>query len=216
MIYQTLEIVAEELEAAAEDLEIVGGNVQVKGVPDKSISLNDIAGKTMRFGGQYAPVAGYGRYAQTKNSPGFCAQIAVLDVDEETGVVRVEKLVAVQDVGKAINPMIVEGQIHGGTMQGLGFALYERIAHDGDGQNVTGSWLDYNFPHFNQVAESIETVLVEVASDFGPFGAKGIGEPPIIATAAAVANAIFDQTGARVTDLPMTPPRILAAMPNGA
>ena len=212
---QTLEIVAEELEAAVEDLEIANGMVQVKGVPDKSVSLNEIASKTMRFGGAYPPIAGYGRHAESNRSPGFCAQIAVLDIDETTGEVRVEKLVAIQDVGKAINPMVVEGQIHGGTMQGLGFALHERMAHDGEGQNITGTWLDYNFPQVDQVAEKIETVLIEVPSDFGPFGAKGIGEPPIIATAAAVGNAIFDHTGARVTDLPMTPPRILAAMVNG-
>ncbi|MCA9987707.1 MAG: xanthine dehydrogenase family protein molybdopterin-binding subunit, partial [Anaerolineales bacterium] len=131
-------------------------------------------------------------------------------------VVTVEKLVAIQDVGRAINPMVVEGQIHGGTMQGLGFALHEQIVHDSTGQNVTGSWLDYNFPQFDQVAQDIEVVLVEIPSDHGPYGARGIGEPPIIATPAAVANAICDQTGARLTDLPMTPPRIVAGLANGA
>ena len=213
---QALEIVAEELEAAVEDLEVVDGKVQVRGVPDKSVSLDNIAGMTMRFGGKYPPVAGYGRYAQTNRAPGFCAQIVVLDVDEDTGVVTVEKLVAIQDVGRAINPMVVEGQIHGGTMQGLGFALHEQMVHDSDSQNLTGSWLDYNFPQFDQVAQDIEVVLVEIPSDHGPYGARGIGEPPIIATAAAVANAICDQTDIRLTDLPMTPPRIVAGMVNGA
>jgi CO/xanthine dehydrogenase Mo-binding subunit len=209
---QTVLIAAEELEADPADIEIVDGRVQVRGVPDKAIALGEIAQKTMRFGGKYAPVVGNGRHAETKAAPGFCAQLAEVAVDEETGEVQVHRLVLVQDVGRAINPLAVQGQMRGGAVQGLGWALYEQMAHDEQGQLLTGSWLDYAVPHFVQAAPRIETVMVEVPSEHGPFGARGVGEPPVIATAAAVANAIADGAGVRLTDLPMTPPRVLAAL----
>jgi CO/xanthine dehydrogenase Mo-binding subunit len=126
--------------------------------------------------------------------------------------VTVHKLVVVQDVGQVINPLTLEGQIMGGAMQGLGWALYEQMAHDEYGTPLTGSWMDYNMPHFIHAVPEFEAVFVEVPTEYGPFGARGAGEPPIIATAAAVANAIADATDARLTDLPMTPPRVVAAM----
>jgi CO/xanthine dehydrogenase Mo-binding subunit len=207
-----LTIAAELLEADPADLEIVNGRVQVKGVPDSGIGLGDIAGKTMQFGGKYAPVFGHGRHVDTTRSPGFCAQLAEVEVDQETGDVQVHKLVIVQDVGRAINPATVEGQMMGGAMQGLGWALYERTEYDSYGQLLTASWMDYTVPHIHQGALEMETVLVEVPTEHGPFGARGVGEPPIIPTAGAVANAIAHATGTRLTDLPMTPPRVLAAL----
>jgi len=209
---QTLEIAAQEFEADPADLEFVDGAVQVRGVPDKRITLKKIADKTMRFGGKYAPVIGHGRHANTVNAPGFCAQLAEVSVDEETGQVTVHKLVLVQDVGQVINPLTLEGQIMGGAIQGLGFALYEGMYYDHKGQLLTGSWMDYNVPSFTQSVPNMEVVMVEQATELGPYGAKGAGEPPIIATAAAVANAIADATGKRVTDLPMTAPRVLAVL----
>ena len=133
-------------------------------------------------------------------------------MDEETGQVTVHKLVLVQDVGQVINPLTLEGQIVGGAMQGVGFALYEAMVYGDNGQLLTGSWMDYTVPSFTQSVPQIEVVTVEVPSEHGPYGAKGAGEPPIIATAAAIANAITDATGKRVTDLPMTAPRVLAAL----
>jgi CO/xanthine dehydrogenase Mo-binding subunit len=209
---QTLEIAAELMEAAAEDLEIVDGKVQVKGVPDRAIELSAIAGKTMQFGGQFAPIFGHGRYANTKRSPGFCAQLAEVEVDAETGSVQVHRLVVVQDVGHALNPLTVEGQMMGGATQGVGWALYETMVYDEYGQPLTASWLDYAMPHFQHAAGSIETVLVEVPSEHGPFGAKGVGEPPVTSTAGAIGNAIADAIGVRLTDLPMTPQRIWGAL----
>ena len=100
----------------------------------------------------------------------------------------------------------------GGATQGLGWALYEKMVYDEQGQLLTGSWLDYNLPHSSQGAELIDTIVVEVPSDKGPFGARGVGEPPVIPTPAAVANAIANATGARMTDLPMTAPKVLAAL----
>lgn len=209
---QVMEIAANELEADVADVEVVDGRVQVKGVPDRAIQLAEIAQKTMRFGGKYAPVVGNGRHANTKSSPGFAAQLAEVSVDEETGEVTVHKLVVVQDVGQVINPLTLEGQIMGGAMQGLGWALYEQMVHDSYGTPLTGSWMDYNVPHFVHAVPEFEAVFVEVPSEHGPFGARGAGEPPIIATAAAVGNAIADATHARLTDLPMTAPRVIAAL----
>jgi CO/xanthine dehydrogenase Mo-binding subunit len=209
---QTLAIMAEEWEVDTADLEIVAGEVRVKGVPDKSISLGDIAKKTMRFGGKYAPVLGNGRHANTTGSPGFCAQLAEVEVDRETGEVVVHRLVLAQDVGRAINPLILEGQMAGGAVQGLGWALYEQMVHDENGQLLSGSWMDYTVPHFDQSPPLIEKILVENPTDLGPYGARGVGEPPVIATAAAVGNAIADATNARLTDLPMTAPRVLVSI----
>ncbi|MDQ7028049.1 MAG: xanthine dehydrogenase family protein molybdopterin-binding subunit [Anaerolineae bacterium] len=208
---QVLEIAAEEFEAAVDDLEIVDGKVQVKGVPEKTIELGAIASKAMTFGGKYPPIHANGRQAITAQSPGFAAQIAEVAVDEETGEVRVVNLVIIQDVGKAINPLIVEGQIQGGAVQGIGWALYEQMHYDESGQLLSGSWMDYTVPDAVQAAP-LETILIEIPSDAGPFGAKGVGEPPVIPTAAAIANAIADATGARLTDLPMTAPRVLQAL----
>jgi CO/xanthine dehydrogenase Mo-binding subunit len=213
---QTLDIAAELMEADAADLEIVDGKVRVKGFPDKTIPLSEIAGKTMQFGGQYAPVFGQGRHVITERSPGFCAQLAEVEVDRETGAVQVHKLVVVQDVGRALNPLVVEGQMMGGAIQGLGWALYENMVYDEAGQPLTASWMDYTMPHIHQAAKSIETVLVEIPSEHGPFGAKGVGEPPVTPTPGAIGNAIADAIGVRLTDLPMTPPRVLAGLANGA
>jgi CO/xanthine dehydrogenase Mo-binding subunit len=209
---QTLEIAAELMEAAPADLEIVDGRVRVRGVPDRSVGLGEIAGKTMQFGGRYAPIFGHGRHANTARSPGFCAQLAEVTVDPDTGNVCVHKLVVVQDVGRALNPLTVEGQMIGGAIQGLGWALHERMVYDDYGQPLTASWLDYTVPHIQQAAESVEAVIVEVPSDHGPYGAKGVGEPPVTPTAGAIGNAIADALGVRLTDLPMTPARIWEAL----
>lgn len=209
---QVQEIAADILEADAADIEVVNGRVQVKGVPDKAIELSEIAQKTMHFGAQYAPVIGNGRHANTQSAPGFCAQLAEVSVDEETGQTIVHRLVLAQDVGRAINPLTLEGQIVGGAMQGLGWALHEGMVFDEEyGTPLTGSLMDYTVPHFVHAAPEIDVVFVENPFELGPFGARGAGEPPIIATAAAVANAIQDASNIRVTDLPMTAPRVLAA-----
>jgi CO/xanthine dehydrogenase Mo-binding subunit len=209
---RALEVAASEFEADPADLEIVDGKVRVRGVPDKAIPLGDIASRTMTFGGRYAPVVGHGAHADTTQAPGFCAQLAEVEVDRDTGEVTVHRLVMVQDVGRAINPLMIEGQMMGGGMQGLGWALYERIAYDGSGQLLTGSLMDYTVPRINHAATQVETIIIEVPTDHGPLGARGVGEPPVIATAGAVANAIADATGARLTDIPFTPQRVAAAL----
>jgi len=117
-----------------------------------------------------------------------------------------------QDVGQAINPLAIEGQMMGGAVQGVGWALYEKMNYDPQGQLLTGSWLDYAVPSITQTAPLMETVIVEVPSEHGPFGARGVGEAPVVSTAAAIANAIADAAGVRLTDLPMSAPSVLAAL----
>ena len=209
---QTLELAAEMFEADVADLVVVDGNVQVKGAPDKALPIGKIAARTMRFGGRHAPVFGHGRHANNISSPAFCVQIAEVEVDAETGEVTVHKLAVVQDVGRAINPAAVEGQMHGGAAQGLGWALYEGLVLDDYGQLLTATLMDYALPDFSKTPTMLDAEIVEVPAELGPMGARGVGEPPVIPTAGAVANAIADATSARLTELPMTPPRVLAAL----
>lgn len=209
---QVLAIAAEELEAAVEDLEIADGQVQVRGAPDRGLKLKALAEKTYDWGSRHAPVYGAGRFAVKDSAPAFNAQLAEVEVDPDTGVVRVHKLVVVQDVGRAINPLAVQGQMRGGATQGIGWALYEEMLYDEGGQLVTGTLMDYVLPSLSQTAPDIETLQVEVPSEHGPFGARGVGEAPVVPTPAAITNAIADATGLRLTDLPHTAPRVWAAL----
>ena len=208
---QVFTIAAEMLEASAVDMELRDGKVMVKGVPEKYVTLQQIAANSMRFGAPYEPVYGRGRSANRVSSPMFAAHLARVAVDPETGEVRVLDYVAAQDVGRAINPAEVEGQIHGGVVQGMGWALFEGMAYDEYGQLLTPTLMDYALPH-SQDVPTITPLLVEVPSELGPFGAKGVGEPPVVAVAAAIANAIRDAVGVRMTQIPMTPERIFASL----
>lgn len=208
---QILTTAAEMLEAASTDLEIEGDKVVVRGVPGKSVALKQIAAASMRFAGQYAPIYGRGRSANRVSSPMYTVHLAKVAVDPETGEVRVLDYVAVQDVGFAINPALVEGQIYGGVTQGLGWALFENVIYDEDGQLLTSNLMDYALPHSYDVP-NIQLVLVEIPSDLGPFGAKGVGEPPVVPVSATIANAVYNAVGARVTQLPITPERLFQAM----
>src|SRR5581483_10578370 len=167
--------------------------------------------KSTGFGQTHEPVLGRGSVAPSASAPGFVAHLARVRVDEETGQIEVLEYVAVQDVGRALNPAGVQDQVHGGVAQGIGMALYESMAYDGDGRLQTGSLMDYALPSALQLP-TIEAVLVEVPSPEGPYGARGVGEPPIVAVAAAIGNAIADANGANLTDLPMTAERVLAAL----
>ena len=208
---QVFAIAAEMLEASPDDMELREGKVLVKGVPEKYVTLQQIAANTMRFGAPYEPVYGRGRSAIRVPSPAFAAHLAKVAVDPETGEVRVLDYVAAQDVGRAINPAEVEGQIHGGVVQGIGWALLEGMVYGEDGQLLTSTLMDYALP-YSQDAPTITTLLVEVPSALGPFGAKGVGEPPVVPVAAAIANAIRDAVGVRMTQIPMTPERVFASL----
>jgi CO/xanthine dehydrogenase Mo-binding subunit len=141
----------------------------------------------------------------------YAVHVARVAVDPETGEVRVLDYLAAQDVGFAINPAEVEGQIHGGVTQGLGWALFEGFSYDENGQLLTATLMDYALPHSEDVP-TITPLLVYVPSALGPFGAKGVGEPPVVPVGATVANAIRDAIGARVSHLPMTAERVFSAM----
>jgi len=207
---QILTIAAKELEAREDDLEIADGAVRVRGVPSKGMDLDDVAVKSMRFGAKYPPIFGRGSIASPKQSPGFAGHIVKVELDRETGAVRIVQQAVIQDVGFAINPAAVEGQIFGGAAQALGWALLEGLVYEGEsGALLSGTFADYAIARATTMAP-IEAVLVEVPSIDGPFGAKGVGEPPVIAGAAAVVNALAD-LGVTVSDLPITPARLLAA-----
>ena len=209
--YQILSVAAQQLEANLDDLEIVDGKVQVRGVPGAEITLREIATITTSASNAHEPVFGRGSVSQTESAPGFAVHLADVRVDEETGDVEVLRYVAAQDVGFAINPALVEGQIRGGVAQGLGWALHEAIEFSEDGQLVTGSLLDYTLPRAQHIP-NIEIALVEIHSEHGPFGAKGVGEPPAIPGPAVIRNAIKRASGAKVSTLPMRPERVLAAL----
>jgi CO/xanthine dehydrogenase Mo-binding subunit len=208
---QLLAIAADRLEASVDDLEIVDRAVRVRGVPARALSLADLARASMQFGAKYEPVLGQGASATVVRSPAFAAHLSEVLVEPATGEVRVVRHVAVQDVGRAINPAAVEGQIHGGVIQGIGWALFERMPYDAQGQLMAATFMDYALPQSDQVPD-VETVLVELPTEHGPFGAKGVGEPPVVGVPAAVANAVADATGHRFTDLPITGEAIVRAL----
>lgn len=208
---QILEIAGEELEADVEDLLIEAGNVKVKGAPTRSMAVGAIAQLGAQFGARYRPVQGQGRAAMTQQSPMFTVHIARVRIDRETGAYEITGYAAIQDVGRAINPPEVAGQIHGGVLQGLGRVYGEELVYSADGQLRTVSFMDYGMPTIDQ-APHIETELIEVPSPYHPLGARGVGEPPAIPPPAAVANAIRAAGGPRLRTLPITPEAILAGL----
>ncbi|MGH7334507.1 MAG: xanthine dehydrogenase family protein molybdopterin-binding subunit [Candidatus Rokuibacteriota bacterium] len=208
---QTLEIAAKELEAAVQDLEIEDGRVTVRGVPDRGITLAQIGKKGNLYMSKVPPVLGVSHPAFSVQAPAFAAQLARIEVDPDTGQVTLHDFVVVQDAGRAINPLGVEGQMQGGAVQSLGMALTEALTFDERGQLTNPSLLDYRTLTAADLP-SIETIIVEIPSPAGPFGARGVGEPPIVPAPAAIANAIEDATGVRITELPLTSERIALAL----
>src|SRR6202171_3653360 len=209
---QLLEIATEELEAAPEDLEIVDGRVTVKGVPDRFVEITRLVAMSTEFMGPRRPVSTMGRSAVQSASPAFTVHIARVRTDAETGAFQLTAYAAIQDVGRAINPPEAEGQVHGGAVQSLGRALGEQLFYDSDAPLRSGSFLDYELPTADQLP-NIDVELVEVPSPVGPLGAKGVGEPPAIPGAAALANALARATGIRVREVPIDRSKLVAASP---
>jgi CO/xanthine dehydrogenase Mo-binding subunit len=199
---QVLDVASTRLEAAADDLELVDGEVRVKGAPFRSVSVADIARASLRNGGQ-GPIHAIGRASVNLPAPMFCVHIARVRVDEQTGAVQVTRYGAVHDIGHPLSRDDVLGQIHGGIVQGLGRALGEELAYDDAGQLRTASFADYMVPTADVVPE-IDVQLVEVPSEAGVNGARGIGEPPVVPVLAAIGNAIRDATGRRLTSIPFS------------
>ncbi len=148
----------------------------------------------------------------TFNSPSFHAHAVEVEVEPDTGAITIQRYVVAQDVGFAINPQCVEGQLEGGVAQGIGQALSEEIVLD-NGTLRTLGLIDYKMPSSLEIPH-IETILVECPSQFGPYGVKGVGEPPAIEPPAAIANAVADAVGVRLYRLPMTAETVRRALRN--
>ena len=163
----------------------------------------EIAGKAALTGGPLTSAASVNAGGQ---APGFSTQFCDVEVDPETGKVTILRFVAAQDVGKAIHPSYVEGQIQGGVVQGIGWALNEEYIYDQQGRLDNAGFLDYRCPVASDLP-MIETIMVEVPNPTHPYGAKGVGEVNICPPMAAIANAIENAIGVRLTELPMSPPQ---------
>lgn len=198
---------AEKLQCQPGDLAYAGGIFRVVGKNSASITLFDLMRATLTDG------AIVGRGVSTKLPLGveIGAHVADVEVDPETGQVRVLRYTAFQDVGRALNPAAVEGQIEGSVVQGLGWALTEGFDYDAGGRLRNASLLDYRIPTALDVPP-IEVVLLETPVPGVPYGVRGVGEMPIVPPAAAVANAIRRAVGVRVSHMPMTPERVLSAV----
>lgn len=211
-----LEMGGQMLECPTESLEISAGNVYFRGRPEHAVSVIQVVDEMHKQGKRCIgwgwqdittkdvdPLTSQGDAYQTF---GWATQLVEVEVDDETGFVQVVRLVSATDAGHAINPSGVEGQIQGGAVMGLGYALYEQhLAPEGDLR--TDSLAFYLVPTPMDVPE-IECLIVEVPDPAGPYGAKGVSEPATIPTTPAVLNAIYDAVGVRVTETPATPERV--------
>jgi carbon-monoxide dehydrogenase large subunit len=203
-----LEDAAERLEAAKWDLEISDGHVRVAGSPGAAVTVSELvaaAPERFRLSTTFDPEATVYPYA---------THACVVVVDLETGAVEVERYVIVEDCGRIINPLIVEGQVHGATAQGLGGALYEAHDYDENGQLRTASLLDYVVPGATEIPP-LELLHLELPTPVSETGVKGVGEGGTIAPAAAIANAVADALGAEFNSFPLTPEAVASARASG-
>ena len=175
------------------------------------LSLTELAAKASQTGG---PITAHVSVNAQGAAPAFATHVCDVEVDEETGRVEVIRYTAVQDAGRAIHPGYVEGQMQGGVAQGIGWALNEEYIFDASGRLDNAGFLDYRMPVASDLP-MIDTVVVEVPNDAHPHGVRGVGEVPIAPPMAAVANAIHDAVGLRLRELPMSPPKVLAALTAG-
>jgi CO/xanthine dehydrogenase Mo-binding subunit len=174
----------------------------------KPLTLKELAGMATKMGGA---IAGHSEINAGGAGAAFCAQIVDVEVDPETGFVSPKRHTVVQDVGRAISPDYVEGQMQGGAVQGIGWALNEEYIYDDKGRLQNTGFLDYRMPVASDLP-MIDTVLVEVPNPNHPYGVRGVGEPPIVPGPAAVANAVENAIGVRMGDLPLSPPKVLEAI----
>lgn len=219
-----LEVAAEELEANPDDLDTDGkGNIFVKGTPDRSIHLVDLA-LAAHF--KYArTISGRGMYMKPKSdvdpetgkmdpdsTEAHACTVAEVEVDTETGEVQVLSLKSAYEVGRQVNPALVEGQIRGGSLMGMSHAIYETTAPYYPAiDHSPANFSEYVLPGPKDLPQ-IESVVLEIPSSSGPFGVKGVGEMTANAPIPAIINAIYDAVGIRLTDLPVTPEKVLKAL----
>jgi CO/xanthine dehydrogenase Mo-binding subunit len=216
-----LTLAASVMEEPKDDLELSGGCVRVKGRPERSMEYERVVraghfregGRTLVAEAFYDPpneMLSKDLRGNVSAAYGFAAQAVLIEVSEATGEVRALKVASAHDVGRALNPLAAEGQIHGGIHMGLGYALSEELLIQ-EGRVLNPQFMDYALLLPSDMPE-IVVELIETVDEAGPFGAKGLGESGVIPVAAAVANAVKDAVGVRLTELPMTPERVFRAM----
>jgi carbon-monoxide dehydrogenase large subunit len=221
---KVLRLAAHLLEANEDDLELGAAKVFVRGMPQRAVSLDQLA---------RAAVPGWAANMPDGLEPGLeatfyfvpptvtwanAAHVAVIEVDVETGRIKLLDYTVCHDAGKLINPLLVDGQIHGGVAQGIGAALYEEIAYDQNGHLLSGSFVDYLLPGSMEVPK-IKTIHLESLSPLNPLGVKGLGEGGAIAPPAAIANALADAMPlltSAVNEIPLSPDRVLKLLANNA
>jgi CO/xanthine dehydrogenase Mo-binding subunit len=213
--HKILRLASELLEAAEEDLEIINGEVRVKGVPDRTFPLGELARQANPTRGAVKPGTEPGLEATNYFGPEYGATASgahamIVEVDPETMQLEIQKYVVVHDCGRVINPLILDGQVHGGVAQGIGNAFYEQLVYDDQGQLLSGSFMDYLLP------TSLDVPRIEVGhevteSPLNPMGVKGAGEAGAIPTGALFAQAIEDalgNSGLEILEIPLSPGRV--------
>jgi xanthine dehydrogenase molybdenum-binding subunit len=218
---QILEVAAKSMGESPENLDIRDRTIFSRKDPEKKSPLGKIL-RAVHYtaGGRMIMAEHFYDPANENLDKDFKGNLSVtyaygthgveVEVDKETGQVKILKYIAAHDVGKAINPMLLEGQVYGGAVMGVGYALTERLVLQ-DGKVMNTNFLDYKMLTAKDVP-NIEPIVIETNDPFGPYGAKGIGEPGSVPTAPAIANAIYDAVGVRIKELPITPERVLAAL----
>ena len=214
---KVVEVAAHLLEAAPEDLEVADGRVAVRGTPARGVTLAEVATAVHNVGGVAVDVPrvleATGRYETNGMTWSNACHVCTVEVDPVTGQVEILRYVVSEDCGRMINPMVVEGQVHGGVVQGVGGVLYEHFVYDDDGNPLTTTFLDYLVP---TAAEAPHVEIDHVVTDGpNPSGVKGMGEGGAIGSVPAVFNAVADalaQVGARVTEQPLTPLRVVESL----
>ncbi len=208
------QIAAHILEAATEDVELSEGLYHVKGTAEPTLTLAQIAERA--YAGELPDEIDSGLESTDFFRPSnltypFGAQVAVVEVERDTGIVTVRDLFSVDDCGPRISPLLAEGQVHGGLAQGIAQALWEEIVYDEGGQLLTGSLMDYAAPRANMLP-SFTTDRTETPTPRNPLGAKGIGEAATIGSTPAIVNAVMDALGARHLDMPLRPEKVWRAL----
>jgi carbon-monoxide dehydrogenase large subunit len=212
---KVLRLAGEELEVAEGDLELVGGMVRVKGAPKKALSLGELAGKANPLRGAVKPGTEPGLESTNYFGPDRGATAAgvhamIVEVDPETMEIRIRKFVVVHDCGRVINPLILDGQVHGGVAQGVGNAFYEQLVYDETGQLLNGSFMDFLLPTALDVPP-VEVGHLETPSPLNPLGIKGAGEAGAIPVGALFAQALEDALqvpGLEILEIPLNPSRL--------
>ena len=207
---QMIERAAKIWEVPTDEVEYEGNSVRSKSDQELTMTFKELASKLNATGG---PITGRANLNPGGAGPVLAVNIVDLEVDPETGKTQILRYTVIQDVGKAIHPSYVEGQVQGGSVQGIGWALNEEYFYNDDGQMMNPTFLDYRMP-ISLDLPMIDTVLVEIANPGQPYGLRGVGEVSLVPCMAAVANAIENATDTRMTHLPMSPGRVLHEMSN--